>query len=291
MAIFYPARKFFSYVPEVFEILFNDGIITKKGMTSQEVLTHFNESLEEFEKNLNERYMYITAFFVVSNGVFFSFYRFPGGIRYVGWISPNFFPGTFFVFTVIDLSFFFIFGILLWKMLCVVDFMRLLNRKYDLLLNPYDTDGMGGFGPLEELWLRMSYMAIPVLMIPIILFLLHHFFSIAYNPLSTSFICSAVSVGLLVVPILNFHYMVEGGKASLLEGVETKVRKCQKKIEESLYGDKDMEDSSMRQIEELEKIVLRIKSVPSLPFKKYQKIYIFLSAIIPWVIGIISYLI
>lgn len=288
--VFYPAREFFSYVPRVFQVLYRNGIISEKGVTSQKVLIHFNESLKEFEKNLNKWYMYVIACVVVLLGILFTFRRFPEGIRYVNWISLNFFPGTYFLFSVIDLSIFFIFGILLWKMSCVVYFLWLLNKKYDLKLNPYDTDGMGGFGPLEKLWLKMSYMVLPVLMIPVILFLLHQYSGTDFNPFSTSLICSFVSVGLLVVPILNFYHIVESGKTSRLEEVEVKIRECQNKIEESLHGDKDVEESSMKQMELCEKIVLRIKSVPPLLFKKYKKAYFFLSAIIPWIPEIISYL-
>ena len=174
-------------------------------------------------------------------------------------------------------------------MLYTVHFTWHLNKNYNLTLKPYDTDGIGGFGPLEELWLRMSYMAIPILLLPIILFLLNHFFGIEFNPLSTSLVCGIIVVVLLVIPILNFRHIVERGKANLLESIGTKIRKYQKKIEECLYEDKVLEESYMKKIVELEKIVLRTKNVSSLPFKKYQKLYIFLSAITPWITGIISY--
>ncbi len=288
--IFYPAKKFFCYIPRVFKDLFDDGIITKRGCTHEEVMTDLNESLKDFEKKINEKYMYLPGFFLSFFGILVYLINIQNkSPSFVSWRSFSFFPGNSIVYIVIEFLIFFTFGIFIWKMLRVVYFMWQLNKNYDLVLKPYDADGLGGFQPLEELWLRMSYMAIPVLTIPVMLFLLNHYFGTSFNPFSTSVLCSIVVVVLLVVPVLNYHYIVETRKTSLLEDIEKKVERHQKRMEEDLLGEgRDLEDQNMKEIEQLQKVAFKVKGIPSMPFKQYQKAYILLSALIPWIMGIIS---
>ena len=289
--VFYPAKRFFCYIPKVFKDLFDDGIITKRGCTHEEVMTDLNGSLKDFEKKINEKYMYLPGFFLSFFGIFAYLINIqnesPG---FVSWRSFYFFPVNSIVQIVVEFLIFFTFGIFIWKMLCVVHCMWQLNKDYDMVLKPYDADGLGGFQPLEELWLRMSYMAIPVLTIPIMLFLLNHYFGTAFNPFSTSVLCSTVVVVLLVIPVLNYHHIVETRKTSFLEDIEKKIERHQKRMEGDLLGEeRDLEDQYMKEIERLQKVVFKVKGIPSMPFKQYQKAYILLSALIPWIMGIISY--
>ena len=291
LIIYYPAKRFFCYIPGVFRDLFDDGIITLKGRTSEEALNNLNKSLEEFEKRINEKYMYLTGFLLSCFNFFRTFISIQNeSLGYVSWLNSDFFPGNSIVQDTLELLIFFAFGIFVWKMLCVVHFMWKLNKDYDLELKPFDVDGLGGFQPFEELWLRMSYMAIPVIIIPFAQFLLSYFLGTAFKPFSTSLVSCIVVVVLLVVPVLIYRHIVETRKISYLDDTEKKIEKYQERIEECIQEtEKDLEYRCMRQIEHLQKIVLVVKSIPSLPFKKYQKAFIFASALVPWIMGIISY--
>lgn len=292
IAILYPAIRFFRYIPRVFEELLDDKIITKKKKSETEVLSMLNTSLKEYEKKINEKHMYVCGSFLG----FVAFLRYFDNILdpsrgFVGWDNFFFFPVSSIMHAVIQVSIYFTFGIFVWKMCCVVSFMWKLNRNYDLVLKLYDVDGSGGFGPLEELWLRMSYMAIPVLAIPILLFFLHQSFGTPFNPASTSALVSVFVIGLLVVPAWNYHNIIETGKSNYLERIEENIEVYQKQIEEGLSDTKkDLDDHCLKEIGELEDIIADVKSIHSLPFKKYQKAYLTLSVILPWIPKLISYI-
>jgi beta propeller repeat protein len=292
--IFFLAREFFRYIPHAFENLFEDKIIKKKkGSSAEKVLADFNTSLQEFERQINEKYVYVPAFFICTLGIITQSRRTPlGELSFVSWSNPDFFPVNSLVFVVMALSMFFVLGILMWKMFCVVSFMRKLSNDYDLVLKPYDTDELGGFKPLEQLWLKMSYMAIPVLVVLIILSALSQVSGITFYPLgrfSDLILCNIVIVGLIVYPIWNYRRIVETQKAYLIEHVQKKIEKSYKSIEEALSEEKDLESTSMGQIKQFQEVERRVKSIPSLPFTRYQKAYIFLSAIIPWIAQVMSY--
>ncbi|MBU7045547.1 MAG: hypothetical protein HXS54_03845 [Theionarchaea archaeon] len=300
--VFFLARRFFYYIPEVFTRLFADEIIRKKkGSTRESVLTDFNESLKAFEKKINEKCMYFMGFFFSSIGVCIymkdlwniqeSFFRVQfKNLESVNWSNFYFYPVNSMSKAVVTFTIFFALGIIVWKMLCVVHFTRKLNHDYELVLKPYDVDGLGGFQPLEELWLRMSYMAIPVLIVPVSLFILNHFFSTPFEPLSTSILCSVLITGLLAYPILSYHSIVEASKTTYLEDIEMRIEESYREMEAALFEEgKELEDHCMKQMERLQKIVFDVRGIPSLPFKKYQKTYIILSALIPPITGIISY--
>ena len=69
-----------------------------------------------------------------------------------------------------------------------------------------------------------------------------------------------------------------------------KVEESYREMEAALFEEgKDLEDHYMKQIERLQKIVFEVRGIPSLPFKKYQRTYIVLSALIPWITEIIGY--
>ncbi len=289
--VFYPARVFFAYISCAFQTLFEDGIFKKKKRSTENVLDDFNRSLTEFEKRINEKSMYLFGFLICSFGLITYFISIPKKtFSSVSWCDFDFFPANSIVASVVEFSIWFMFGIFIWKMICLVHFTWQLNRDYILEFKPYDIDGAGGFGPLEELWLKMSYVAIPVLLIPIILFFMNHFIGTFFDPFSTSVLCGAVVVILLVFPVWNYHNTIETQKTNFLERIEQKIEVCHEKVEEVLSdSQKKMENHYIEQINQFQEIALKVKGVPSLPFKRYQKIYITLSAIAPLIPKIISY--
>jgi len=171
-----------------------------------------------------------------------------------------------------------------------------LNKDYDLVLKPYDTDGLGGFKPFEQLWVKMSFVAVPVLIDFIILSVLNYFSSTPFYPIgkfSDLILCSIVIVFLLIVPILSYYRIVKAQKVKLLDSIECKIRKYYDKIEEVLLEeDKDVDKKWMDQIKQYQEIELKVKSIPSLPFATYKRTYLFfiaIIAIIPCITQFISY--
>jgi hypothetical protein len=224
-------------------------------------------------------------------------------LEYLSWRDFYFFPRNWISFLVVVIfSAFSVLGIIIWRMFCVVKFMRHLNKNYDLVLRPYDVDESGGFGPLEKLWLKMSYVAIPILGgLFIISFLGYSKGSIHY-PLWGNFdlvLIVFVFVGLLICPIWNYIHIVSTQKAKLLNDIEDKINRYYKRIEKTLIIQKrtDLEKDSLKQIKQLEEIMLKAKSISPWPFRTYQKAYILLAAVsplimdrvIPWVLEIIDY--
>lgn len=255
-------------------------------------------------------YMYVPGTLLCCLGIFLcclevlnrSRYTSLANLAYVSWRDFGFFPTNWLVFVFMTLSMFFVLGIIIWKMFCVISFMRELNKDYDLILKPYDTDGLGGFKPLEKLWFKMSFVAMPILANLIILSVLGYFWGPAYYPLGRSFdllLTLFVIVVLLIYPIQKYHSIIETQKANFIEDIERKIDRHYKKIKEALSEEeKDLEKGYLGQIRQLQEIMGDVKSIPSWPFRTYQKIYIFLGAliplimesIIPWIMKIINYL-
>lgn len=295
--MFLPMRRFFTYIPKAFQDLFEDGIIEKKKnrkkSTRKKALSDFNESLKEFEKKITGKIMFIPAFYLLYLGFldyFLSKQISDPGI--VSWRHFRFFQENWYAYIIVYLPMFLMLAIVIWKMLWVVYFMKQLNDDYDLTLKPYDTDGHGGFKPLEELWLKMSYVALPILVIPFVLsFLSSSFKTVSYsigNYLDL-FSCNIVIICLLIFMFLNYRSIVETQKERYLDNIGKGIGKDYKKIERALVRKKNMEKNSMKQIKLYKEIELEVKSIPSLPFTKYQKTYIILSALAPWITQIINY--
>ena len=296
--IFFLTRKFLLLIPNVFKNLFEDGIIRrKKGSTVKNVLADFNGSLRKFEKELNGSYEYVPGIILCILGCLLCCWGFLsqprhialGNLAYVSWRDFCFFRTNWAVFVVVSLSMFFILGIFIWKMYKVVSFIKQINNNYELVLKPYDVDGSGGFGPLEQLWLNMSFVAMPILVDLIILSILGHFWGSTYYPLGRSFdlllTCTFI-IALLVRPILTYHRIVENQKANLLGNIENKIDNCYRKIEKALSEEEeDLEGNYLNQLKQFQEIAVKVKSIPSLPLKTYQKVIIFLGAFMPLIIN------
>jgi TolB protein len=296
--IFFLTRKFLLHIPDVFKNLFNDGIIRrKKGSTVKNVLADFNGSLRKFEKELNGSYEYVPGIILCILGCLLCCWGFLsqprhialGNLAYVSWRDFCFFRTNWAVFVVVSLSMFFILGIFIWKMYKVVSFIKQINNSYELVLKPYDVDGSGGFGPLEQLWLNMSFVAMPILVDLIILSILGHFWGSTYYPLGRSFdllLTCIFIIALLVRPILTYHRIVENQKANLLGNIENKIDNCYRKIEKALSEEEeDLEGNYLNQLKQFQEIAVKVKSIPSLPLKTYQKVIIFLGAFMPLIIN------
>ena len=290
--IFYFVKRLFSYIPEVFDRLFEDGIITKGKKSTDQVLSDLEKSLKNFENLINGKIMYMVGIGFSVAAFIDYFLDIPRkSVFLVHWNDFDFFPLNSTAYAVVVLIIFFTFGLFIWKMICIVGFMWQLNRKYDLVLKPYDTDGSGGFGPLEELWLRMSFVGIAVFAIPLFLLFLNQFFGTFFNPVSISGFCSIPVVVLLVILVWNYHHIIETGKTNYLDSIEEKIEIPQERIDKYLFKEKkgDLDDNCITQIEQLQKIKSEVDSIHSLPFKQYQKIYLSLSIILPWIPKIIEY--
>ena len=295
--IYYPTRKFFHCIPDTFEKLQEDEIIEKKKESNcEQVLKDFNESLKELKNRMNGHKIYIPGVIIC----FLLIYCYSHDIQSVcmkgvtvgvTWRSFYYFPLNSIVHIVVVLSLFLMFSILITKMAYVVKFMKELNNKYELALKPYDTDGLGGFGPLEQLWFNMISMVIPILAIIGVLSLLDQYFGTTYYSLgrvSELFGFSIFIVALLVYLVLFYYHIVRTQKNRILEDIEKEIEKHYKKSGIT-DKEKDVDSDSMKKIEQLQKIVSNIKGIPSLPFTTLHKTYILSSAGIPLIIQIISY--
>ena len=297
---FYPVRRFFCSIPNAFEEFFNNGIVMKKGSTREKVpVSDFNDSLKEFEKKINGSKIYLFGIFIYSliTIQFLLFYfserilAVPLGT--VSWHYDNFFFGNSMVYLTVVLSLFLTSALLISKMYWVVDFIRKLNNQFNLVLKPYDTDGLGGFGPLEQLWFNMISVIIPVLAVVGALSLLDLYVGIAHFSVErffNMFLFSIVIVVLLVILVLYYYHIVKTQKTKMLNDIEKKIDTYYKKAHIT-EKNKDVDKDSMKQIELLQKVVIKVESIPSFPFTTLHKTYIVSSAAIPFIIQIINYFI
>ena len=91
---------------------------------------------------------------------------------------------------------------------------------------------------------------------------------------------------------LEYHNIVEVQKINLMRIVDKRINKHYKKVENSLFirRREDLDKDSVEKLRQFYEIALKIKDVPSWPFSPSDKIGIFLSAIVPWVVWIVDYL-
>ena len=292
------ARRFFLCIPETFSKLFDDGIITKGGYSREQVLNDFNESLIIFENRLNKKkYVYMLAFLLsILGSLTYNPDIRMGDPGFVGWRHFYFFPANWILFAVVSFLMFFVLGIFMWKVLLVVHYMRKLNEQYELDLKPYDTDGLGGFKPLEHLYLNMSFLTLPIIGNFIILFVFDVFSKNALYPpgkIPPLILYIIFIVGFFIYPIYNYNNVIENRKENHLDILEKKIEVYYETVEKNLTEkEKDLDEHCRGEIEKLDKIVTKVNSISSLPFTKLQNIIIFLSAacaIIPWLIQVIGY--
>ena len=295
LIIYYPVRNFFRSIPDIFGALCDNGAIMKKGSTCEEVLADFNKSLENLEDKINGYKIYLPGiciyaallliYFPPANFKEFSYFS-------VSWNHSGFFPENWIASNVVAVSLMLMSAILVTKMFLIVLFMKELNQ-YDMALRPYDTDGLGGFKPLETLWFNMISVVMPVLAVFGVLSLLDRYVGIAHYSVErflNLFLFSIGIVVLLLVLILYYYRMVKTQKTKMLNDIDKKIQTYYEKAHITEEG-KDVDEESMRQIEQLQKVVFKVKSIPSFPFTTLHKIYILSSTIIPLVIQIINYVI
>ena len=301
IVLYFQVKRFLLYIPKAFRTLFASGVFRGRGeSTQEEVLTDYNELLKEFGYRMNGRCMYVPAFFfflftflIFGFGVFFG--DVSERLNLILWHDFHFYPANWIIFlTVVSLMWFMI-GIYVWKMYCVVSFMRTLTKKYELTVNPFNPDGFGGFKPFRQLLLDMIFIAFPVVLYYIIVLLLSHFYGIPYlsgEKFVHLFIIIpyiVVAVPLLGYPLQDYYRIIERQKADLLENIEEEIDIYYKKIEKALLTKKKISENSMEQLKHFHDIAVRVNSIPSQPFTPSERIIIYVGAAAPWVGIIASY--
>lgn len=300
IGLFFLLRRYFSYIPQAFETLFENKIFReKKGGTRENVLTPYNKSLQEFEKRIYAKTMYILAFllwfFVM---LFFVILIEPiENLDLVFWSDFNIFKPNWLVNVVVASLMWFAVGIFLWKMYCVVAFMRKLAHEYEFDLNPYNPDGFGGFKPLGQLWVNMAFVIISVLLTFAFTFIFHRYLELSYPvwhryaDLAVIIAYTTVIIIFLVYPMKEYHDIVRNEKLELLKGINVKIRRLWKIAKEPLLSDRD-EDlvrAYWEQLERSRRFVDVVKRIPSWPFTPSEKVGILLIALTPWLLEAIRY--
>jgi hypothetical protein len=188
-------------------------------------------------------------------------------------------------------------GIFLWKMYCVVAFMRKLAHEYEFDLNPYNPDGFGGFKPLGQLWVNMAFVIISVLLTFAFTFIFHRYLEPSYPvwhryaDLAVIIAYTTVIIIFLVYPMKEYHDIVRDEKLGLLKGINVKIGRLWKMAKEPLLSDRD-EDVvrfSWEQLERSLRFVDVVKRIPSWPFTPSEKVGILLIALTPWLLEAIRY--
>ena len=298
------AGRFFSSIPEIFENLYENGVITKKSCTKRRTLGFFNDSLRGLENRINHPLMYGAAG-VLSLLGFFTYnprvsVEDPG---FVGWRHFYLFEVNWILFSIVAALMFFILGIFMWKIFFTVRFIGELDRKYELKFKPHDTDGLGGFGPLEQLWFSASLWILPVILIFLVLFILDRFSKAAFFPLRGFLLFGlyvVVVVTFVIYPILRYHYTVRKPKNNLLKKIEKKIIMYYRNVERDLSRKERILDIQCRkEIKDLDEFAHKVKNIPSWPFTTVKKAGIFLgvtgvtgaiSAVSPLVTKLVEYL-
>ena len=299
--LFFLLRRFFLYIPEAAEILFMNGVFKKKkGSTCENSLADYNELLQKFESTINAKYMYIPAFLMFSLVIIF-FVTIIEPIpnhEMVFWNNYHFFPLSWILLiTVSSLMWYFI-GIFMWKMYCVVAFMRKLAHEYEFDLNPYNPDGFGGFRPLGQVWINMALAVILISLFYVAIFLFHYSFDPEHYYVwqkyfdLTIFISYTIGIiAFLFYPMTTYHELVRNQKSELLMRINTKINRLWMMARDPLFSDKD-EDlvrSCAEQLDICRQFNEAVRKIPSWPFTPSERISIFLIASIPWILRTIRY--
>ncbi|MBU7047369.1 MAG: hypothetical protein HXS54_13130 [Theionarchaea archaeon] len=291
--VFFTARRLFFCIPEAFEVILTGGTLRKRrGDVKEEIITGYNRLLREFEKLINGKYVYLPAIILfLMTIIFFIVLKEPYEERdLITWFSSNFFFGNWILTLIVSSLMWFVVGILFWKMLCIVSFMRKLNHQYTFALKPFDPDGFGGLRPFSQIWFNMTLLIIPLLLTWVVVFGHFHTFDVIYPQLQknidvvTSILHSIAIIALLGYPMKIYHNIVETQKAELLNNIRIKIDKSYRKIEETYLTDKEREldDNSLKKIKDYQEIVMKIRSVPSWPFTLSEKIAVLIGTAAPW---------
>jgi len=144
IGLFFLLRRYFLSIPQSFLILFENKIFREeKGGTRENVSITYNKSLQEFENVINAKTMYVLAFLLYFSVILFFVIALEPTpkLDIVLWSDFNFFPLNWSVIILTAPLMWFVVGIFIWKMYCVVSFMRKLAHDYEFDLNPYNPDG------------------------------------------------------------------------------------------------------------------------------------------------------
>ena len=300
IGLFFLLRRFFFYIPQAFETLFENKIFReKKEGTRENGLMTYNRLLQEFEEKIYAKNMYILAFLMYFLVILFFVIMIEPiqELDIVLWSDFHLFPLNWSVIVLTAPLMWFVVGIFVWKMYCVVAFMRKLAHEYEFDLNPYNPDGFGGFKPLGQLWVNIAFVIIPVLLTFAFSFVFHRYFELSY-PLWRRYVdftiiiaCTTVITIFLVYPMKEYHDIVRDEKLELLKGINVKIRRLWEIVREPLLSEKD-EDlvrTTWEQLERSSRFVDVVRRIPSWPFTPSEKVGIFLIAITPWIIETIRY--
>ena len=300
IGLFFLLRRYFLSIPQSFQILFENKIFRdKKGGTRENVSITYNKSLQEFENAINAKTMYVLAFLLYFLVILFFVIALEPTpkLDIILWSDFNFFPLNWSVIIFTAPLMWFVVGILVWKMYCVVAFMRRLAHDYEFDLNPYNPDGFGGFKPLGQLWVNMAFVIIPVSLTFAFSFAFHRYFELSY-PLWRRYVDLAIIIAyttviiiFLVYPMKEYYDIVRNEKLELLKGINVKIKRLWKMVKAPLLSDRD-EDlvrASWEQLERSRRFVDVVKRIPSWPFTPSEKVGIFLIALTPWILEAIRY--
>jgi hypothetical protein len=296
ICLFFFLRRFFLYFPEATHTLFVNGVfIKKKGSTCENVSRDYNELLQGLEKKINAQYMYVPAFSLFWLVItFFVIVLGPiPNLKIVFWNDFHFFPVSWILLITVSSLMWYMVGIFMWKIYCVVAFMRKLAHEYEFDLNPYNPDGFGGFRPLSQVWINMALAVVLISLFYVAVFLFHYFSGSEYSYLwqkyfdLTVFILYTLGIiAFLLYPMKKYHEIVKGLKIELLRRISTKIIRLWEIVRDPLLSDKDkgLVRISWERLERSLRFIHAVKRIPSWPFTPSERITIFLIASIPWIL-------
>lgn len=300
ISLFFFIRRFLLYTPRAFEILFNNGVFKeKKGSTHENLLSDYNELLQEFENTINARTMYIIAFLlhflVITN---FLILRKPiSNLDSVLWYNFDLFPLNWIALNIVAPLMWFLAGILIWKMYCVISFTRKVTHQFEFELDPRNNDGFGGFKPLSQLWINMALVIVPILLFHTAVFVYNRYSKLPYS-LPQMYIDLAIIISytivvfiLLIYPMKEYHDIVETQKVANFRRVDAKINRLWKIVREPLLTgkDEDLARNSEEELENLLRFVHAVRRIPSWPFTPSERVGILLIASVPWILEIIRH--
>lgn len=301
ICLFFFLRRFFLYLPEATHTLFMNGVfIKKKGSTRENVSRDYNEMLQGLEKTINAQYMYVPAFslfwLVI---IFFVIVIEPiQDLEIVFWNNFHFFPVSWILLITVSSLMWYMVGIFMWKMYCVVAFVRKLAHEYEFDLNPYNSDRFGGFGPLSQVWINMALAVVLISLFYAAVFLFHYFSGSEHYDLwqryfdLTVFILYTLGIiAFLLYPMKKYHEIVKDQKSELLRRINSKIIGLWMIVREPFFSDRDEDlvKGTWRKLMQYLQFSQVVKRIPSWPFTPSERISIFLIASIPWILRTIRY--
>ena len=225
----------------------------------------YRRFLKGFERRLNHRDAYLLALvFALIVGVI----NFSIPVGEYDWCTVERFPVTRGSYVLGDMLIAVFFGLLVWKILVTVYYLRRLSDEFDLNVQPLHPDSSGGMKPLGDL----SF-SVDSVLLAVGIWLSVGLFTAVPSQLwivySGIVVYMALATFLFFYPLHKVHHLMSEKKIDLLDRLSRKTNSYYTSIyNEVLDEDRDVDPEKLRKLNDLEELYRKASDMPVWPFDK-----------------------